>query len=183
MAIQEKLLTADEFWAEYEDKRVELVKGVPVEMAPASHLHGDVAARIVFYLMGYVLENDLGGVFGAETGFLLRRNPDVLRAADASFIAKERLAAIEDPNKYTPFPPDLAVEVISPYDRAADILAKINDFIEGGVRLMWVIYPSTRQVMVYRPGHDPILLKADGELSGYDVLPGFALQVARLFPD
>jgi Uma2 family endonuclease len=182
MVAVEKQLTADEFWEKYAGQRVELVRGEPVEMTPTSHKHGVIVSRMTIYLGNYVIEHDLGELLGAETGFLLRQDPDVLRAADIAFIAKERLADIEDPYKFTPFPPDLAIEVVSPYDRAGDVQAKVSDYLEAGVRLMWIIYPQQKQVVVHRPDGTSETLGAADTLTGGDVLPGFALPLARLFP-
>jgi Uma2 family endonuclease len=181
MATQDKLLTADEFWERYAGQRVELVEGVPVEMAPTSDLHGEIAGLITFYLIGYVLEHDLGSVRSAETGFLISRDPDAVRAADVAFISKERGAQITDRDKYTPFPPDLAVEVVSPSDRAGSIQEKIRDYLEVGVRLLWVIHPQTQQVVVYTATSQTTLSMGD-TLTGGEVLPGFALPLAKLFP-
>lgn len=182
MVTLEKQLTADEFWEQYAGQRVELVRGEPVEMTPTSHKHGVIVSRMTIYLGNYVLEHDLGEILGAETGFLIGQDPDILRAADIAFIEKERLADIEDPYKFTPFPPDLAVEVVSPHDRAGDIQAKVSDYLNAGVRLMWVIYPQGRQVVVHRSGGTAETLDAADTLTGGDVLPGFALPLAKLFP-
>lgn len=182
MATRDKLLTADEFWQTYAGRRVELVEGVPVEMAPTSDLHGEIAGLVTYYLIGYVLEHDLGSVRSAETGFLISRDPDVVRAADVAFISKEREAQIADRDKYTPFPPDLAVEVVSPSDRAGSIQEKIRDYLEAGVRLLWVIHPQTQEVVVHTPDGRAVTLGVDDTLHGGEVLPGFALPLAKLFP-
>ena len=150
-------------------------------MAPTSDLHGEIAGLITFYLIGYVLEHDLGSVRSAETGFLISRDPDVVRAADVAFISKERGAQIADRDKYTPFPPDLAVEVVSFDDLADSLQAKIRDYLEAGVRLLWVIHPQTQQVVVYTTDSQTTLSVGD-TLTGGEVLPGFALPLAKLFP-
>ncbi len=183
MATQEKLLTAEELWQQYAGQRVELTRGAPVEMTPTSDLHGKIANLIAYYMTGHALEHDLGEVRSAETGFFLRRDPDTVRAADAAFIAKARLAQIEDSSRFTPFPPDLAVEVISPTDRAGDVQTKVRDYLEAGVQLMWVIYPELRTVVVYWPDGRAETLSVEGTLNGGDVLPGFSLPLSRLFPD
>jgi Uma2 family endonuclease len=182
MVTQEKLLTADEFWQTYAGQRVELVKGVPVEMAPTSMSHGMVALRIGAYVYNYVTEHDLGVAMGAETGFLVSRDPDVLRAADLAFVDKGRAASVDDEHKFIPFPPDLAVEVISPSDRAGSIQEKIDDYLEAGVRLLWVIYPQTQKVVVHTPDGRAVTLGIGDTLTGGEVLPGFELPLVKLFP-
>jgi Uma2 family endonuclease len=182
MVAVEKKLTADEFWEKYAGQRVELVRGEPVEMTPTSDLHGKIANLIAFYMTAHVMEHDLGEVRAAETGFYLQRDPDIVRAADAAFISKERAGDIDNPDRFTPFPPDLAVEVVSPYDRAGDVQAKVSDYLEAGVRLMWIIYPQQKQVVVHRPDGTSETLGAADTLTGGDVLPGFTLPLDRLFP-
>ena len=82
-----------------------------------------------------------------------------------------------------PGAPDLAVEVLSPSERPADVHAKIGDYLEAGARLVWVIDPSRRQVRVHRTLLRPLTLVETAMLDGEDVLPGFSVQVARLFPE
>jgi Uma2 family endonuclease len=191
MVTLEKQLTADEFWEKYAGQRVELVRGKPVEMTPTSDLHesghesdlhGKVANLIALYMTAHVMEHDLGEVRAAETGFYLGRDPDVVRAADAAFIGKDRARDIDDPDRFTPFPPDLAVEVVSFDDLAGETQAKISDYLAAGVRLMWIIYPQQKQVAVYRPDGTGETLGVGDTLTGGDVLPGFALPLAKLFP-
>ena len=96
--------------------RYELVKGELFEMPPAGGRHGSVAMRIGALLNAYVRVHSLGEVFAAETGFILRWDPDTVRASDAAFVAKERLPTGELPPGYLEMVPDLAVEVVSPGD-------------------------------------------------------------------
>ena len=83
--------------------------------------------RIGIVLGSYVRANDLGEVFAAETGFILRRDPDTVRAPDAAFVDRERLPAGELPPGYLEMVPDLAVEVVSPGDSAREVLEKVAD--------------------------------------------------------
>ena len=102
------------------EQRMELVKGKVYELAPAGGRHGSVAMRIANRLANYVNERHLGEVFAAETGFILRRDPDTVRAPDAAFVAAGRLPAGDLPAGYPELAPDLVVEVRSPSDRAGD---------------------------------------------------------------
>ena len=83
--------------------------------------------RIGIVIGSYVRANDLGEVFAAETGFILRRDPDTVRAPDAAFVDRERLPAGELPPGYLEMVPDLAVEVVSPSDSAREVLEKVAD--------------------------------------------------------
>lgn len=189
--IETKLMTADEFWLEYEGKPYELIKGIPVrmpsdegsllKMSPTGGLHQVVAANCVAILREFVLKNRLGYVGSSEGGYQLTTNPDVIRGTDSSFISFARLPD-GLPDGYIPVPPDLAVEVVSPHDRAGDILEKVDEYRAAGTSLVWVIYPKQRQVMVYRPGRDAQLLSGDDQLDGGDVLPGLSFSIMVLWP-
>ncbi len=161
--------------------RYELVKGELFEMPPAGGRHGSVAMRIGIVLGSYVRENELGEVFAAETGFILRRDPDTVRAPDAAFVARERLPAGELPPGYLEMVPDLAVEVVSPGDSAREVREKVADWMRAGVRLLWAIDPATRSVTVYRSTDDLSVLSEDDSLDGGQVIPGFSTNIKDLF--
>ena len=174
-------MTAEELFERPDDGyRYELVAGSLVRMTPAGAEHGVVTARVAYVLQEYVLNH--GGVCcGAETGFVLRRAPDVVRAPDAAFVAGARIPKTGVPKSYWPFAPDLAVEVPSPSDRPADVEAKIADYLSAGTRLVWVVEPATRSVRAYRSPEDVQVSRVDGQLAGGDVLPGFRCEVKQLF--
>lgn len=90
----------------------ELVEGELRRMAPAGFQHGDVAARIGARLWQYAHDHDLGSVV-AETGFLLSRGPDTVRAPDAAFVSRHRLPPEDDHTGFLALAPDLVVEVVS----------------------------------------------------------------------
>ena len=162
-------------------KRTELVSGDLVVMAPAGGRHGQVAHRIGLFIGNHVLERDLGRVFAAETGFLLRRGPDTVRAPDVAFVAGERLGTEETPAGFLELAPDLAVEVVSPGDSAGAVRDKIQDWLAAGTRLVWVVYPETRSVVVHRQGGSPETLSEEDTLSGVPALSDFAVRVRELF--
>src|SRR5918999_4421837 len=150
MRTRKTLLTAEElFRLSSTGRRYELVKGELFEMPPAGGRHGSVAMRLGILLCGHVRASQLGEVFAAETGFILRRSPDTVRALDASFVSKERLPAGELPVGFLETAPDLAVEVVSPGDSAREVREKVEDWLRAGTRLVWTI-PATRSVIVYR---------------------------------
>jgi Uma2 family endonuclease len=127
-----------------------------------------------------VLTHDLGEVFGAETGFLMEQDPPQMRAADVAFVPKARLKEMRA-DQWMPFPPALAVEVVSEYDKARDIRKKARAYMDNGTRLLWIIYPDTREVEVHQPVQPMRLLTASETLDGAEVLPGFSLPLATLF--
>jgi len=170
-----------------ESGRQELIAGSLHEFEPAGALHGVVAARVLALLAADVMRYDLGETFGAETGFQLRSDPDTVRAPDASFVTRERIARTGIPAGYWPGAPDLAVEVISPSDRASQIEAKALDWLAAGARAVVVLDPSQRTAAVHRTAAvrrapsrvDALGCEATLELG--DVVPGFAVPVADLF--
>ena len=123
----------------------------------------------------------MGEVFAAETGFILRRSPDTVRAPDASFIAADRLPEGDLPAGYFEIVPDLAVEVLSPNDRTGEVRDKVDEWIRAGVRLVWVINPAAGTAMVYRPDSDGQELTVGDSLDGAEVIPGFTCQIRELF--
>jgi Uma2 family endonuclease len=160
--------------------RCELIGGKLKMMSPGGFRHGRVASTIDRMLGNFVSERGLGTVLGPETGFHIARDPDTVRAPDVAFVRADRLPETE-PVGFFPGAPDLAVEVVSPSDRASELLIKVQDWLEAGCRAVWVADPQTRTVTVYRAGGESVVLTADRTLDAGDVLPGFRTPVAELF--
>ena len=179
MVIREQALTAEDFWATYAGNPYELINGKAVEMAPAGGMHGSITRRIGALLGDFVDDHELGEVFGAETGFRLG---DDLRGADAAFVTQARWETVTEPDKFVPFAPDLAVEVVSPNDTAADIHRKVVLYLTNGTRLVWVVYPELRQVVVHYPDQTAQTINEDQSLGGGEVLPGLKITVSKIFP-
>ena len=164
-----------------EGKRTELVRGDLVVMAPAGGRHGHIAHRLSLFIGNHVLEGNLGRVFAAETGFLLRRDPDTVRAPDVAFVAAGRLAEGEPPPGFLQMAPDLAVEVVSPSDSPAAVRSKVQDWLEAGTPLVWVAYPDSRSVTVHSQAGKPEEHSETDVLSGSPALPEFSVAVRDLF--
>ena len=150
-------------------------------MSPAGFRHGAVAAQIVFLLQSFVKPRNLGVVGTAEAGFVLARGPDTVRAPDVWFVAHNRVPAEQSSEGFGQVAPDLAVEVMSPSDRPDDVQGKILEYFAAGTRAVWVAFPRTRTVTVYRAAQSIRLLSPEETLSGEEVLPGFSCRVAELF--
>jgi Uma2 family endonuclease len=163
--------------------RYELVRGELRTMTPAGHPHGRVAMRIAWPLAQHVEERGLGTVYAAETGFLLAKDPDTVRAPDAAFVRRERVEATGEVEGYWPGAPDLAVEVVSPGDAYAAVEGKIAEWLRSGARLVIVVDPSNRTVKLHRSLTDVAVLTEDDEIDGADVVPEWRLRVRRLFGD
>ena len=174
------LLTAEDLLALHsQGGRTELVRGRLVVREPAGVRHGVIAGKFGARLANFVEANALGVVVAAETGFKLASKPDTVRAPDVGFIRTARVPQ-PLPKGYAEVAPDLAVEVLSPDDRAGEVLAKVADWLGAGSRLVWVADPERRMVRVYRADGSESLVDADGSLDGEDVLPGFTCRVDAL---
>jgi Uma2 family endonuclease len=164
----------------------ELVKGEVRTLSPTGWLHGKIVARLTVRVGRFVEERRLGEVLGAETGFRLddgrepSREPSV-RAPDVSYVTSARAAAIPDTAGYAAIAPDLVAEVLSPDDRASEVAAKVQWWLEQGVRLVWVVDPANRTVQAHLPGGEARRLGVNDTLTGGEVLPGFELRLAELF--
>lgn len=166
----------------------EIIDGVWVPKYPdgkvtgASFAHGVVVIRIARLLADAVEPRRLGVIGGAESAFLLRRDPDLVRCADVAFVSAARLTSGIQPGAAR-MAPDLAVEVRSPSDRNAKVAQKIKHYLQHGTRVVWDVDPEARTVVVHRPDALPAHLGGDDLLDGGDVLPGFAVPTAALFAD
>jgi len=176
-----KWLTADDLFRLSDNgKRRELVKGELREMAPAGSIHGAYGGRLQAYLGFHVLGQQLGQIFLAETGFIIDRAPDTVRAPDIAFVSKNRLPETL-PDGYLPLAPDLAVEVVSPSDSVREVREKVSDWLNAGVQLVWVVEPRKRIITEYRRGQPARIFEEDDVLDGGDVVPGFSLPVHEVF--
>lgn len=175
-------MTAEELLGLTDDgKRYELVEGELREMTPAGARHGSATAALTVLLGQHVRANRLGMVLAAETGFRISRDPDTVRAPDVSFIARERIPPEGPPEGYWDLAPDLAVEVVSPNDTAAQVQSKVQMWLESGVHLVWVVYPDTRVVVAYKSLKEITTFTAEDTLGGEQVVPGFECAVAEIF--
>ena len=174
-------ITVDEFEATCGDERVELIDGVVVPMTPASNRPSRIGARITILLGMHVLPRQLGSLYNAEGGFVLFPDRETVRVPDVAFVRADRMPQGEARRHFVPVAPDLAVEVISPSDRARDIAAKAAMYQEAGVPLVWLVDPETQTVTVLTLGQESVTLGVEDELDGGDVLPEFRVAVAEIF--
>ena len=139
-----------------------------------------MSSRFIRKIGRYLDDHPIGELSGEEGGYIITRNPDSVVAPDLAFVRNERVRAT--PRRgFSPALPDLAVEVMSPSNSAADIEEKIRLYLEAGIPLVWWARPETRTVSVHRLGREPLALGEGDELDGEDVLPGFRLPVADVF--
>jgi len=158
----------------------ELIRGEVREMPPPGAEHGWITGKLHAALGHHILERKLGKIFTAETGFLLERGPDTVRAPDFAFILADRLPG-PVPRKYLALAPDLVVETLSLDDRPGAVAEKVAAWLRFGVRLVWVLDPESRTVAVHRPTREPRVLMEGDRIDGEDVVPGFTVPVADLW--
>ena len=174
-------MTAEELFELPDDHmRHELVEGELRTMPPAGERHGWVAMAVGSKIFDHVERQGLGRVYAAETGFVLRRAPDSVRAPDVAFVAADRVPG-SNSRGFAELAPDLVLEVVSPSDRASELAEKAAMWLDAGVRVVWVVDPQARLAAVHHPGGLVTVLRQDGVLEGEDVLPGFRLPLAPLF--
>ncbi len=180
MTTTNPLITADFLLRTPDLGRRELVCGELIEMTPAGYEHGSIIIKITGPLWAFVSRTGLGQLSGAETGFHIAHDPDTVRAPDVAFVATERLPS-PLPKGFFPGPPDLAVEVVSPDDRDSRVLAKVQNWLDAGCQVVWLVDPRRQTVQVFQGRSEARVLRLSDTLWGEPLLPGFSLAVAEIF--
>ncbi|WP_152052673.1 Uma2 family endonuclease [Tautonia marina] len=160
----------------------EVIDGVVVECPPMGSLELDIANYLAQELNVVALSQGLGQAL-VEQLFRLRAQSTNRRRPDIAFVSTAkwpRGRRVPRANAWE-MAPDLAVEVVSPSDLAAELDRKLVEYFEAGVSLVWVVYPETRRVFVFSSATEVRILSASDELDGCAVVPGFRLALTRLF--
>lgn len=152
-------------------------QGELIIMSPTG---GEIGNRNVETAADFVIWNrqtKLGKVFDSSTCFKLPNGAN--RSPDVTWIKQERWDALTptQKEKFPPIAPDFVLELMSPTDSLSETQAKMQEYMENGVKLGWLINPKTRRVEIYRQGQPVEVLESSTELSGEDVLPGFVLNL------
>ena len=180
-----QLLTAEEFARlpnPADGSKEELVRGEVITMPPPGFLHGRVQANVAFAVTAFVKQHKVGRAT-VESGVITERGPDTVRGPDVSYWSYERLPKGVVPVVYANEPADLVVEVLSPGNTKQRMTAKVREYFDSGVHLVWAVHPEERTVTVYTKPGDGTVLWEDATLTGGDVLPGFSCPVAEFFQD
>ena len=176
-----------------QEQFVELVKANPelrweltaqgevIVMPPTGSETGNYNSELIANFVIWNRQSQLGKVFDSSTGFRLPNG--AIRSPDVAWIAQERWAQLspEQRRTFAPICPDFVVELVSPTDDVNALEAKMQEYIENGCRLGWLVNPQKRQVTVYRPQMAPEIISFDVPLTGEDVLPGLTLDVRHIF--
>ena len=180
IAMTEEVFTA--FCAQNRDMRIELTAEGVLEIMPPTK--GDTGAKeldIATDLKIWARADGSGVAFGPTAGFMLPNR--AIRAPDASWVLRSRLAALsdEDKNRFIPLCPDFVIELRSTTDRLSVVQAKMAEYMANGARLGWLIDPINRRVYVYRPNAPVEVLDAPDTLSAEPELAGFALNLTPIW--
>ena len=164
----------------------EIIDGKKVDLPAMSIFSSFVASDLIRHLGNFATEHKLGRVIGEalfDLPFVFGR----MRRPDVAFVSynrwgEDRPLLAEDDAAWD-IAPDLAIEVVSPSDKASELITKVIEYFKAGVRLVWVIYPRQRYAVVHESLTIVRGVTADGALEGGSVLPGFALPLAQLLPE
>lgn len=181
--VAQKLITAEEFARLPEPadgSKQELIQGELVTMPPPGFRHGVVQLNIGSLLRDHVRSHKLGRVT-VESGLVTERDPDTVRGPDVAFWSDVRLPLDQMPEGYPEIAADLCVEVLSPSDSHKYVQEKVREYLDRGVRMIWIVDPEVRTLTVYRSRKDVCILEETDTLSDEDVLPGFSCKVAEIF--
>jgi Uma2 family endonuclease len=162
------------------DLRLErTAEGELIIMPPTGWKSGNQNSRLTQRLGNWTEADGTGLAFDSSTGFKLPNGAN--RSPDASWVTNERLEALNpDPTRFLPMAPDFVVELRSASDNLKTVQQKMQEYLDNGVRLGWLIDPQNQQVEVYRQGRDVEVLQSPISLSGEDVLPGFVLDLTQI---
>jgi Uma2 family endonuclease len=177
------LLTILDYGAlnEPEGARYELSEGELIVSPSANYFHNRIRDRFNVRLLPFVERRNLGSVI-SEMDFQL--GEDTVRRPDVAFISAARLEGVDLERVPLPVAPDLAIEIVSPNDRAADLLVKVFQYLAAGSKAVWLFYPNTRLAYRYLPGKlEPEVRSAQEDHSFEEpgLLPGFQLTLAQIF--
>ena len=159
----------------------ELVRGRTVPMPYPDRRHGQICNKVGRILGNLAEHYDLGHVLNNDAGVITARNPDTVRGPDVAFYSYKRLPKGPLPATYGSEMPELVVEVRSPGDRWAEVLAKVVEYLEAGVLAVVVLDDESRTALLQLADRMPRLLGPDDDLAVPEILPGFAVAVRVFF--
>ncbi len=187
IALTHRTVTPEEFeqlCAEYDDWRLELTStGELIVMPPTGLGTGRRCSNLTYQLAAWSSQDGTGVCFGSSAGFTLPNG--AIRSPDASWIKWEKWDSLTEQQKegFGPLCPDFVVELSSPSDRVSEVRKKMEEYMENGASLGWLIDPFKRQVYVYRPNEEVVVLNNPETVSADPLLPGFTLNLTELWSD
>ncbi|MFB2918779.1 Uma2 family endonuclease [Aerosakkonema funiforme] len=178
-------LTDEQFFQLCQDNRdlrfERNANGELIIMPPTGGETGNRNGRLTQQLFNWTDVDGTGIAFDSSTGFTLPNGAD--RSPDAAWIPLERWNALnnEQQKKFLPLCPDFVVELLSPSDSLSATQQKMQEYMDNGTRLGWLIVRSSRRVEIYRQGQEVEILESPVSLSGEDILPGFVLNLESIW--
>ena len=189
-ATAEKLMTVEEFLALPDDGverwliRGQLREKRDTDMTMRNKSHSITEARVTRVLGNWVAAQPepRGETVCGEAGFLLRRDPDTVSAGvDVAVITAAQADARSADTTMIEGPAMLIAEVLSPHDTQDEVAERVEEYLDCGVPVVWVISPRFRTITVHRPNASPVALDDRDTMIGDPELPGFACPVADFF--
>ncbi len=182
-----KLMTSDDLFKLPHSKRVDrwLFRGELRESKETKRnpIHCSATATLARLLGNWVVQQPKprGKIYDGEAYFRIRKDPETNVGIDVALSTAEQAAAVNKKSKFIDGPPVLAVEVLSSNDKHEDTVNAINEYLDCGVKQVWIVDPLTETVAVYRAGHESVHYTRSQTLPGGDDLPSFSCSVAEIF--
>jgi Uma2 family endonuclease len=163
-------------------RRTELVRGQVVREPQPGYEHGRVQLRVGEILARFLREHAPDFTCAGPFGVLTEEEPDTVRGPDLAVVRRSRIERLH-PSGFLPGAPDLAIEVVSPSNTAADVQEKVAEYLASGAALVWVIYPKTRTVVVHDSRRHARFLPEEELLDGGSLFPALRIPVKELFEE
>lgn len=178
-------MTPEEFWEfsqQNPNMRAELTKdGEVTLMSPTGFESSDENSEINFQLRSWAKRDGTGKVTESNGGYILPNGATY--APDNAWTSKSRLEKFtpKERQKFLPICPDFVIELLSFSDKLRELQAKMEEYMENGAQLGWLIDPYKQKIHIYRPDREPEILENPARVSGEDVLPGFELDLTEIW--
>ena len=203
MVVQSRRMSLAAFMALPDDGNLhEFVRGEVRVMPPPKGRHGRVETALLAAIDRYLDERAralgwdpahgldardrlVGFVAGGEFGmqFSVPDDPNQVRGADGVYVPAEQYARVAwDEQTYFPEVAHLVIEVISPSETATDVAEKVQDYLAGGARRVWCVYPRLRTVHIHDADGPTRVVRWDSNVTDEELLPGLALPLKAIFP-
>lgn len=170
---------------EANDQRFEIVDGEWIASELGTILHGSTGASLISSLAKFIKDEKLGLLY-SRVAYVLDGSRNDIRTMyipDVSFVLRERLVTDGDPDDYYYQAPDLAVDMIMAHEKVGHLRRKLSDLLKAGTKQVWLVYLNTKQIDVHLPDGTTKTYGIGQIIPGGDLLPGFELDLAKIFKE